>query len=173
MKEFSVFVITAAACVFFLTGCGAASDSTSSVEPDAPHTESTAQPTATPIITPAPDAESSEAVEKSLFDPASADYTGSVVEMTDTGFTLSPTVVERLGANASVGVMAEAGASSSWFSVMCTDDTRYIAIYADENGSSRQAEGSADMVQAKAFVYITGINTDSGFTADTVAILNP
>ena len=50
MKEFSVFVITAAACVFFLTGCGAASDSTSSVEPDAPHTESTAQPTATPII---------------------------------------------------------------------------------------------------------------------------
>ena len=53
MKEFSVFVITAAACVFFLTGCGAASDSTSSVEPDAPHTESTAQPTATPIITPA------------------------------------------------------------------------------------------------------------------------
>ena len=37
MKEFSVFVITAAACVFFLTGCGAASDSTSSVEPDAPH----------------------------------------------------------------------------------------------------------------------------------------
>ena len=165
MKEFSVFVITAAACVFFLTGCGAASDSTSSVEPDAPHTESTAQPTA-------PDAESSEAVEKSLFDPASADYTGSVVEMTDTGFTLSPTVVERLGANASVGVMAEAGASS-WFSVMCTDDTRYIAIYADGNGSSRQAEGSADMVQAKAFVYITGINTDSGFTADTVAILNP
>ena len=135
MKEFSVFVITAAACVFFLTGCGAASDSTSSVEPDAPHTESTAQPTATPIITPAPDAESSEAVEKSLFDPASADYTGSVVEMTDTGFTLSPTVVERLGANASVGVMAEAGASS-WFSVMCTDDTRYIAIYADGNGSS-------------------------------------
>ena len=124
MKEFSVFVITAAACVFFLTGCGAASDSTSSVEPDAPHTESTAQPTATPIITPAPDAESSEAVEKSLFDPASAAYTGSVVEMTDTGFTLSPTVVERLGANASVGVMAEAGASSSWFSVMCTDDTR-------------------------------------------------
>lgn len=107
------------------------------------------------------------------FDPASADYTGSVVEMTDTGFTLSPTVVERLGANASVGVMAEAGASSSWFSVMCTDDTRYIAIYADGNGSSRQAEGSADMVQAKAFVYITGINTDSGFTADTVAILNP
>lgn len=63
MKEFSVFVITAAACVFFLTGCGAASDSTSSVEPDAPHTESTAQPTATPIITPAPNAESSEAVE--------------------------------------------------------------------------------------------------------------
>ena len=93
--------------------------------------------------------------------------------MTYTGFTLSPTVVERLGANASVGVMAEAGASSSWFSVMCTDDTRYIAIYADGNGSSRQAEGSADMVQAKAFVYITGINTDSGFTADTVAILNP
>ena len=37
MKEFSVFVITAAACVFFLTGCGVASDSTSSVEPDAPH----------------------------------------------------------------------------------------------------------------------------------------
>lgn len=69
MKEFSVFVITAAACVFFLTGCGVASDSTSSVEPDTPHTESTAQPTATPIITPAPDAESSEAVEKSLFDP--------------------------------------------------------------------------------------------------------
>ena len=68
--------------------------------------------------------------------------------------------------------MAEAGASS-WFSVMCTDDTRYIAIYADGNGSSSQAEGSADMVQAKAFVYITGINTDSGFTADTVAILNP
>ena len=95
MKEFSVFVITAAACVFFLTGCGVASDSTSSVEPDTPHTESTAQPTATPIITPAPDAESSEAVEKSLFDPASADYTGSVVEMTDTGFTLSPTVVQR------------------------------------------------------------------------------
>ena len=91
MKEFSVFVITAAACVFFLTGCGVASDSTSSVEPDTPHTESTAQPTATPIITPAPDAESSEAVEKSLFDPASADYTGSVVEMTDTGFTLSQT----------------------------------------------------------------------------------
>ena len=81
MKEFSVFVITAAACVFFLTGCGVASDSTSSVEPDTPHTESTAQPTATPIITPAPDAESSEAVEKSLFDPASADYTGSVVEI--------------------------------------------------------------------------------------------
>ena len=174
MKAFSVFVITAAACVFFLTGCGAASDSTSSVEPDAPHTESTAQPTATPIITPAPDAESSEAVEESLFDPASADYTGSVVEMTDTGFTLSPTVVERLGANASVGVMAEAGASSSsWFSVMCTDDTRYIAIYADGNGSSSQTEGSDDMVQAGAMVYITGSNTDSGFTADTVAILNP
>ena len=96
-----------------------------------------------------------------------------MVEMTDTGFTLSPTVVERLGANASVGVMAEAGASSSWFSVMCTDDTRYIAIYADGNGSSSQAEGSADMVQAGAMVYITGSNTDSGFTADTVAILNP
>lgn len=167
MKEFPVFVITAAACVFFLTGCGAASDSTSSVEPDAPHTESTAQPTATPIITPAPDA------EKSLFDPASADYTGSVVEMTDTGFTLSPTVVQRQGADASAAVMAEAGTASSVFSVTCTDDTRYIAIYADGNGSSRQAEGSADMVQAKAFVYITGINTDSGFTADTVAILNP
>ena len=173
MKEFSVFVITAAACVFFLTGCGVASDSTSSVGPDTPHTESTAQPTATPIITPAPDAESSEAVEKSLFDPASADYTGSVVEMTDTGFTLSPTVVQRQGADASAAVMAEAGASSSWFSVMCTDDTRYIAIYADGNGSSSQAEGSADMVQAGAMVYITGSNTDSGFTADTVAILNP
>ena len=173
MKEFSVFVITAAACVFFLTGCGAASDSTSSVEPDAPHTESTAQPTATPIITPAPDAESSEAVEESLFDPASADYSGPVVEMTDTGFTLSPTVVERQGANASVGVMAEAGTSSSWVSVMCTDDTRYIAIYADGNGSSSQTEGSDDMVQAGAMVYITGSNTDSGFTADTVAILNP
>jgi hypothetical protein len=188
-------VITAVACVFFLTGCGAASDSTSSVVPDASHTESTAQPTATPTVTPTPnptatpipdlkadstaepdstpEAESSETEEKSLFDPASADYTGSVVEMTDTGFTLSPTVVERLGANASVGVMAEAGASSSWFSVMCTDDTRYIAIYADGNGSSSQAEGSADMVQAGAMVYITGINTDSGFTADTVAILNP
>lgn len=129
-----------------------------------------AQPTATPIITPAPDAESSEAVEKSLFDPASADYTGSVVEMTDTGFTLSPTVVERLGANASVGVMAEAGASSSWFSVMCTDDTRYIAIYADGNGQFQSGgRAPADMVQAWCQVYITGSNTDSGFTADTVA----
>lgn len=173
MKAFSVFVITAAACVFFLTGCGAASDSTYSVEPDAPHTESTAQPTATPIITPAPDAESSEGVEESLFDPASVDYSGVVVEMTDTGFTLSPTVVQRQGADASAAVMAEAGTASSVFSVTCTDDTRYIAIYADGNGSSRQAEGSADMVQAKAFVYITGSNTDSGFTADTVAILNP
>lgn len=194
MKALSVFVIIAAACVFILTGCGAASDSTSSVVPDASHTESTAQPTATPTITPTPnptatptpdskadstaepdstqEAESSETEEKSLFDPASADYTGSVVEMTDTGFTLSPTVVERLGANASVAVMAEAGTASQ-FSVMCTDDTRYIAIYADGNGSSSQAEGSADMVQANAFVYITGSNTDSGFTADTVAILNP
>ncbi len=98
---------------------------------------------------PAPDAESSEAVEKSLFDPASADYTGSVVEMTDTGFTLSPTVVQRQGADASAAVMAEAGTASSVFSVTCTDDTRYIAIYADGNGSSRQAEGSADMVAGK------------------------
>lgn len=66
MKEFSVFVITAAACVFFLTGCGALPTAPLLWSPDAPHTESTAQPTATPIITPAPDAESSEAVEKSL-----------------------------------------------------------------------------------------------------------
>ena len=97
-------MITAAACVFFLTGCGAATDSTSSVVPDVSHAESTAQPTATPTVTPTPnptatptpdskadstaepdqtpDAESSEAEGKSLFDPASADYSGSVVEMT-------------------------------------------------------------------------------------------
>lgn len=195
MKAFSVFLITAAACVFFLAGCGAASDSTSSVVPDASHTESTAQPTATPAITPTPnptvtpapdseaapttepdptpETESSETVEKALFDPESADYSGVVVEMTDTGFTFSLMAVEHQGANASADVVAEAGTASSGFSVTCTDDTRYIAIYADGNGSSSQAEGSADMVQAKAFVYITGSNTDSGFTADTVAVLNP
>ena len=195
MKAFSVFVITAAACAVLLTGCGTASGSASSVVPDASHTESTAQPTGTPTVTPTPnptatpipdskadstaepdstpEAESSETEGKNLFDPASADYSGVVAEMMDGGFTLSPTVVERQGANASVGVMAEAGTSSSWVSVMCTDDTRYIAIYADGNGSSSQTEGSADIVQAGAMVYITGSNTDSGFTADTVAILNP
>lgn len=194
MKAFSVFVITAAACVFLMTGCGAASHSASSAAPDTSHPESTAQPAATPTITPTPEptaspapdseavsaaepdptpeAESSSAVEEVLFDPVSADYSGSVVEMTDTGFSLSPTVVERQSENAGVAVMAEAGTASR-FSVTCTDDTRYIAIYADGNGNSSQAEGSADMVQANAFVYITGSKTDDGFAADTVAILNP
>lgn len=188
MKAFSVFVAAAAACLFFLTGCGAASQSASSGLPAASHPESTlppaaaptSTPTPSPAVPPAPEAaaateptpEPEAAAEETLFDPDAADDSGVVVKMTDTGFVLSLTVVEHQGGSAGTAVMAEAGTSAR-LSVTCTEETRYIAIYADGNGNSSQAEGCAAMVQANAFVYITGSRTDSGVTADAVAILNP
>lgn len=192
MHLLSTFAITAAVCALLLTGCSSASDTITTDGPDVSRQADTVQPSSTPAAaaaptsTPAPeespdaeptptpltepDAESDP--EGMLFDTDSADYFGPVTEMTDTGFCLSPVVVYEQGSNASVAVAAEAGTSAA-VPVICTDDTRYIAIYADGNGNSSQEEGSADLVRADATVYITGSRTDGGFTADTVAILNP
>lgn len=192
MNAFPAFVIATAACAFLLVGCGAASGSASSAVPDTVHWESTAPPAATPTVAPTPDPtaapaaeeaptaapvptpqeEASSGEEEILFDTDAADYSGAVAKMTDRGFLLSPTVVSAPGGDTGTAVMAEAGTASR-FSVICTEDTRYIAVYADGNGNSSQTEGTVDMVRENAFVYITGSKTDGGFTADAVAILNP
>lgn len=192
MHVLSAFVIAAAACALLLTGCGSGADSTSTLDmPDssrleqnpvqtspAPADAATSTPAPSPEVFPpaeptaTPVPESDPDTETILFDTDSAAYSGPVTEMTDAGFCMSLMVVEDRGDGAGVAVMAEAGTSSA-LPVICTGDTRYIAIYADGNGSSSQEEGSADMVRKDAFVFVTGSSTDDGFTADAVAVLNP
>lgn len=170
-------------CAAWLVGCGGSSapgtgQITATTAPKAtlsPAAEdqvntgssATSQPTAVP--SPAkPSPEISSAPGDPLFDPSTADYTGVVTELTDTGFLLSPTAVTGGG----TGVMASAGGSAA-LPVLCTENAEYIAIYAGADGSARQEAGSADLIEPDAYLYLTGSETPDGFTADAIAVLNP
>lgn len=167
-----------AAGMLLLAGCGAeslsapAAPSPTPVTTAAPAPEATAAPAEPEETAPAATAEPAADRGDTRFDPAAADYSGHVLEATEGEFLLSPTVVTRQGSGGNVSVMAEAGPSTA-ITVRCDDATRYLAIYADGKGSSRQEAGGAAMVGKDAFVYVTGSETDAGFLADTVAILNP
>lgn len=157
--------LAAAACALLLTGCGSPAGSAASLSGQS------VRPSPAPAVTAAPSPEPS-ATQSALFDVDAAAYDGLVEEQTDTGFLLCPTVVDSQSAGSDGCVMAQADTGSA-FAVTCPEDTCYLAIYADGNGTSRQEEGTAEMIRENAYVYITGSMTDDGFIADTVAILNP
>ena len=76
--------------------------------------------------------------------------------------------VTQAGDNAAA--LSSTGAA---LTVQTVETTRYIAIYANLDGHSRQEPGTAELLAENAFVYLTGSEADGVFTADTVAVLNP
>ena len=176
-------------CALLLAGCGgpsgaasaapepisspaAAPAATSSPAPAQDGEEASAgTPEAAPSpAAPAPSPEPSADAAPALFDPAAADYTGNVVEMTDTGFLLNPAVVMNTNGTSA---LASAGGGSITLPVLCSDSTEYIALYAGTDGSSRQEPGTAGLVTPDAYVFISGTVADGVLTADAIAVLNP
>ena len=174
MRTPSFFLtLTAVLCALWLTACAQAPEATArdAVPTPAASPAATAAPTAAPspaAATPAPDAADGGG---DRFDPKTADYTGTVTELTDTGFLLSPTEVVSRGAG--YGILAEGASGSAEIPVACTEATSYIALYAGADGSSRQEPGTADLLTPDAYVYLTGHEADGVFIAATVAVLNP
>ena len=156
-------------CAALLAGClavGPASGTASAAPASsaAPAATSAPDPPAAPAAGSAPADPGGGA---DAFDPAAADYRGSVTELTDTGFLLNPAVM------AGAGVMASAGGGDTEMAVYCDSDTTYLAVYADGAGNSRQEPGDAGLVTPGAFVWLAGSREGDAFAADTVAVLNP
>lgn len=149
-----------------LAGCGAAELNTAGLSPvPTPAATAAPEPAATaaaaspmPAATPSPGA----------FDPAAAAYRGNILDLTGSGFTLAVAQVTQAGDNAAA--LSSTGAA---LTVQTVETTRYIAIYANPDGHSRQEPGTAELLDENAFVYLTGSEADGVFTADTVAVLNP
>lgn len=160
--QFCFPLAAALACVLFLAACTEPPPSSGSLP------ASSSAVSREPESSPAP--ESSGSGAPVLFDPEAADYRGNVTEATDTGFLLAPAEVEEMDGTK---VMASAGGGRASLPVLCSEETDYVAIYADTDGNSRQEAGDAGMIAPGAFVYLTGSRTDGGFAADAVAVLNP
>lgn len=158
----------ALACVLFLSACAEPAPSAGSLPPSSSAVSREPESSPAPEGSPAPESSGSGAAV--LFDPEAADYRGNVTEATGTGFLLAPAEVEEMDGTK---VMASAGGGRASLPVLCSEETDYVAIYADTDGNSRQEAGDAGMIAPGAFVYLTGSRTDDGFAADTVAFLNP